>query len=697
MNKIKIHNLSRKYQINKDEDFYAIRNISLIFKDKGFVSIIGKSGSGKSTILNMITALDKPTEGEVFYENKNIVKIKKKEKIEYYRNEIGILFQNYNLLEDQPAIYNVMLPLLINGESKLKAKIKAEKYLEKVGIAPTLYSKKVNLLSGGEKQRIALARVLINEPDVILCDEPTGALDSKNSVNVMELLKQYSISHLVIMVSHNLQLTNKYSDRIIELEDGRIKNDIHIKDFEDSQIIRKKKNKTSSKWINQITMSNIKKRFRRNLFSIFALLVSLTSTFVAFGFINGKDDSINNASTRLLDFGSGTISKEEVLSKGTLVSLTRMARPDIKKLLNNEKVQQNFDISPNFDAIFPSNIMIDYDEEPIEGLYLNPVYSYDEQHIDSSLIIEGELPNNSMKEVIINQAAYNLIKDRIKKDPLKERLRFNSISRYSFVDFDDTYIEDEFVFSEYVSINCVVEELSYLQTPKIYYSQVALEAYLKDYILPNYSTYFNEETTWYDRIFNVSDNNILSSYSYRLFLKDYHNADLFFNEDFKIDDLTYSSNSLTIRTSLLSFMEVAEYGILLFLGITLLGAILIIGIVSFTSYSEDHKNSAILTCLGASNSQISEIYLNESVLIGFISTILALAISLILSHVINSLISKFLFLQNLIVIPISSFYGLPYVFPIIVLAIGIFFCVLVTAVPIAFSKRISLKEELQSL
>ena len=327
MKNIKIINVSRKYVVNKKDEFYALRNISLTFENMGFVSIVGKSGSGKSTIINLISGLDKPTEGLVKFDNINVSKLKDVKRSRYYKTKIGILFQNYNLLENEDVIFNVTLPMIMNGTSKGKAKKRAVELLKEAGIGEELFKKKTSLLSGGEKQRVALARTLANSPEVVLCDEPTGALDSENSKRVISALKEYSKSHLVIMVSHNLHIVNKYSDRIIEISDGRIKSDTYKRKNIQYQETSLNKIGNSSNWIDTISFSNFKRRFKRNLFSFFALSISLISTFVSVGFINGKDNSVNIASGKQFDFGSGSISNEEEISSGSVLTLTRTVRP----------------------------------------------------------------------------------------------------------------------------------------------------------------------------------------------------------------------------------------------------------------------------------------------------------------------------------------------------------------------------------
>ena len=698
MNKIKLENISKKYQIGKNNYFYAIKNISLLFPDTGIVSISGKSGSGKSTIINMIAGLDKPTEGKVLINDTDITKLNNKKLNKYFKGRVGILFQNYNLLEDETVLFNVSISLLINGEQSAKAKNKAKEMLNQVGLEEELYAKKASLLSGGEKQRVAIARALINEPEIILCDEPTGALDSKNSVHIMNILKQYSKNHLVILVSHNPQLVNKYSDRIIYIRDGKIYKDKNNVKNNVAIEIKNKRTKKSSSWIDTLSMSNFKRRFKRNLFSIFSLSISLISTFLTVGFINGKDSSINESSVKQLDFGSGTICEEEVMSEGGLLSLTRTIRPTINKLNNNKFLQQNFNIVPNFDAILPINPTIKYDGEIIEEIYYYPIYSFADDSYDKSLLVKGKFPSfDSLNEVVINNKCYEYLKAKYNKEILNEHLDINNFFEYPYIDFDETVIVDNFNYENRVKITGVVKELDYLQNPKIYYSYLALESYLQDYLLTNLSTYFNQNISWFDRILNAENFDQISSYSYRVFLKNYKYREALYDDIDLGNKLSYSSPSILVRSSLFGFLQVAEYGLLIFLIITIAGSVLIIGIMSFTSYSEDHKTSAILTCLGADESEICSIYLNESLFNGFVSLVLSFLISMLLEKGINLLITKFIDLNNLIAIPITSFIGIKYFFPLISLLACLLICVLSTSIPIIFSKKVSLKEELQSI
>lgn len=202
----------------------VLKDISLSFLKTGFYSLVGKSGSGKTTLLNLLTGLDDDYKGNISFKNKSIKSFSDKEK-EYYRlSNTGYIFQNFMLLELEDVFSNVYLPIsVISSLSKYEKARRVKDLLRLVGLEKKIHQK-INTLSGGEKQRVAIARALVNNPDIILCDEPTGALDETNSIEIMEILKSISKTKLVIVVSHDLSLINKYTDTLIEIDSGRIKN-----------------------------------------------------------------------------------------------------------------------------------------------------------------------------------------------------------------------------------------------------------------------------------------------------------------------------------------------------------------------------------------------------------------------------------------------------------------------------------------
>ena len=220
---LRISGLTKKYKINETQEKTVLDNISLMFPSSGLIAIVGKSGSGKSTLLNMISLLDKPTSGRVYFDNENVETWNQKRKEQYLNKDIGIVFQNYHLLENETGLFNVALPLLISGEDKKVSLQLAKNLLKDLYIDQQIYMKKCKDMSGGEKERIAIIRSIINNPKIVLADEPTGALDSHNSTLVMEIFKEISKKRLVIFVTHNIELVKKYADQVISIIDGKTK------------------------------------------------------------------------------------------------------------------------------------------------------------------------------------------------------------------------------------------------------------------------------------------------------------------------------------------------------------------------------------------------------------------------------------------------------------------------------------------
>ena len=203
---------------------HALKGVSLKFRRSEFVSILGPSGCGKTTMLNIIGGLDQYTSGDLVINGKSTKRFKDRDWDTYRNHSIGFVFQSYNLIPHQTVLQNVEIALTLSGVSKSERTARAKKALEEVGLANQIH-KKPSQMSGGQMQRVAIARALVNNPDIILADEPTGALDSETSVQVMDILKEISKSRLIIMVTHNPDLAEKYSTRIIRMLDGEIKDD----------------------------------------------------------------------------------------------------------------------------------------------------------------------------------------------------------------------------------------------------------------------------------------------------------------------------------------------------------------------------------------------------------------------------------------------------------------------------------------
>ena len=268
---LKLKDIKKDY-VSGDTIVQALKGINIEFRESEFVSILGQSGGGKTTLLNIIGGLDRYTSGDVIINGKSTKDFKDRDWDAYRNYSIGFVFQNYNLIPHQTVLSNVELALTLSGTSKKERKERAIKALEDVGLKEQIY-KKPNQLSGGQMQRVAIARALVNNPDIILADEPTGALDTKTSVQVMEILKEISKTKLVIMVTHNPDLAEKYSTRIIRILDGKITDDSnHYKNEKKETYNKKCVKRTSMRFFTALNLSlnNLMTKKGRTILTSFA-------------------------------------------------------------------------------------------------------------------------------------------------------------------------------------------------------------------------------------------------------------------------------------------------------------------------------------------------------------------------------------------------------------------------------------------
>lgn len=220
---LQLRNIVKDYHTG-DEVVQALKGVSVNFRRNEFVSILGQSGCGKTTLLNIVGGLDQYTSGDLVINGKSTKDFKSRDWDSYRNNSVGFVFQSYNLIPHQSVLSNVELALTLSGVSKAERRKRAKEVLEKVGLGSQIH-KKPNQMSGGQMQRVAIARALINDPDILLADEPTGALDTETSVQIMDLLKEIAKDKLVIMVTHNPELAQQYSTRIVKLLDGNVIDD----------------------------------------------------------------------------------------------------------------------------------------------------------------------------------------------------------------------------------------------------------------------------------------------------------------------------------------------------------------------------------------------------------------------------------------------------------------------------------------
>ena len=290
---LQLRHISKVYHTG-DQEFHALKDISIRFRENEFVSILGQSGSGKTTLLNIIGGLDQYTSGDLLIQGKSTKQFKDRDWDSYRNHTIGFVFQSYNLIGHQTALSNVEIAMTLSGVSKAERKRRAIEVLERVGLKDHLY-KKPSQMSGGQMQRIAIARALVNDPKVVLADEPTGALDSETSVQIMDLLKDIAKERLVIMVTHNPELAQKYSTRIVQVLDGNILSDSNpCEPTEETKQVDIQFTKTKMSFITALVLSfnNLLTKKGRTLLTAFAGSIGIIGIALILALSNGVSDYV---------------------------------------------------------------------------------------------------------------------------------------------------------------------------------------------------------------------------------------------------------------------------------------------------------------------------------------------------------------------------------------------------------------------
>ena len=309
---LEIKNIKKIY---KTGDFtqVALNNVSIKFRKNEFVTILGQSGSGKTTMLNILGGLDKYNSGDLIINGKSTKKFKDKDWDAYRNKSIGFIFQSYNLINHITVLKNVEMALKLNNVSRKKRHKLAREALDRVGLTEHI-NKKPTELSGGQMQRVAIARSLVNNPDIILADEPTGALDSKTSIQIMDIIKEISKEKLVIMVSHNKELANLYSTRIIELKDGKMINDNNPVTNDEEIITNYKLNKTKMSFKEALFLSfnNIMTKKGRTFLTAFASSIGIIGIALILSLSNGFDKQIEKYEKGILSAMPIMISSDSV-------------------------------------------------------------------------------------------------------------------------------------------------------------------------------------------------------------------------------------------------------------------------------------------------------------------------------------------------------------------------------------------------
>jgi len=353
---LELKHIKKTYKIG-DIETRALDDINVAFREKEFVAILGVSGSGKTTCLNIIGGLDRYDSGEMTIKGKKTKDFKENDWDAYRNNSIGFVFQSYNLITHLSIVANVELSMTLSGVSSGEKRKRAIEVLEKVGLKEHLH-KKPNQLSGGQMQRVAIARALVNNPEILLCDEPTGALDTVTSVQIMDLIKEIAQDRLVIMVTHNPELAVTYADRTIQFQDGNIVSDTnpHIEHPKDDEF---KLKKTSMSFLTALNLSynNIRTKKGRTFLTAFASSIGIIGIAIILSLSTGFQIQINKFQSNAMAEFPIIISQSAVqLTQNSLKEVNGQAPIGKKDYVNSNEV---FLYDPTANTIVHKNIFAD--------------------------------------------------------------------------------------------------------------------------------------------------------------------------------------------------------------------------------------------------------------------------------------------------------------------------------------------------
>ena len=406
---LEIRNIVKDYETGS-ETVHALKGVSIAFRESELVSILGQSGCGKTTLLNIIGGLDQYTSGDLIINGQSTKQYKSADWDVYRNHSVGFIFQSYNLIPHQSVLSNVELALTLSGVSKAERRRRAKEALEKVGLGNQL-NKRPNQMSGGQMQRVAIARALVNDPDILLADEPTGALDSETSIQIMELVKEIAKDRLVIMVTHNPDLAEKYSTRIVKLLDGQIVGDSDpfdpAKEPEHSEVRKTevtKGQKTSMSFLTALSLSknNLMTKKGRTFLTSFAGSIGIIGIALILSLSNGVQEYINSVERSTLASFPVSIQHETVDYTSLMTSMMNV-RDNAEENRDPDRIYTN-DISTEMMKTMLSEMQtnnlaefkeyLESDPDGISASIEEIQYSY-----DSNLYIYGHSADGDIMQI----------------------------------------------------------------------------------------------------------------------------------------------------------------------------------------------------------------------------------------------------------------------------------------------------------
>ena len=691
---LELKNIQKSYK-TKTLNQHVLKGINLQFRKNEFVAILGPSGSGKTTLLNIIGGLDQYDEGDLIIKGKSTKNFKGKNWDSYRNKSVGFIFQSYNLISHMNVLDNVEMGMTLSGKKPKYRKKKAIELLEKVGLKEHIH-KKPNQLSGGQMQRVAIARALANDPEIILADEPTGALDSKTSVQIMELIKEISKDKLVIMVTHNAELAEKYADRIIRMKDGVLEEDTNKVDENEDTNCEYKLNKTSMNILTAIHLSlnNIRTKKGRTFLTAFASSIGIIGIALILSLSNGFSKQIEIFEEKVADAMPIVITEDRLSNETIKAEMSMDENEDSFTDSKELKLEERSNVKTNniskeyleylekMPTEYLSSINVDYSlkygmniikkdndkysaatSEEKELLALMPSKGFKDNSVTKLIteyydVLQGKLPENKNEIILevnkdntINKDVYSLL--GIKED----NVSFDDILNKEIkIVFDDDFYKkqgDYFIFKnideamynnennltlKVVGIIRVKKEKSNVTSggTNLYYTNE-----LQNYIIEKNS---NSEIVIAQKDKNYSPKDFETTSN----LIDYLNK---YNENKKEEDkVTYLNQAELIDETSNGIMDGITIVLVAFSSISLVVSSIMLGIITYISVLERTKEIGVLRSLGARKKDIRRVFNAETLIIGMISGILGILIAYLFTFPINSIILEKTTLENVAVL-----------------------------------------------
>ncbi|OOP74818.1 ATP-binding cassette domain-containing protein [Clostridium beijerinckii] len=613
---LELRNINKYYRLKDNDKFHVLNDINLSFNAGELVSIIGESGSGKSTLMNLIGGLDSDFSGELLVNEKDIKKLRRKELDKYRKNEVGFIFQSFNLIGHLSVLDNVTIAMTLSNVRKKERLKRAKEILRDLGLENHI-NKKPSQLSGGQKQRVAIARALINNPKIIIADEPTGSLDSKTTIQVLEIMKDIAKKgKLVIMVTHSERVASA-SSRIIKISDGEIIDDNKVIELdnevniEKQDNIRKQKQNLSLISSAKLALVNMKEKLPRNILVSVGGSIGIMSIILMLSLGNGVKSYFNKTMNNYVNPLVIEVNMPSEENEDINLDVTTVQKPDVNSTKPFEesdidtlsKIENVSSVERGYSIISLGANSLVYNNKTNNLMNVSTISS----NITASNVETGTLPKDG--EVLINKA----LSDNLGKDIIGQKVNLRILANQKILNRDFIVSGVYTTTSGDLTANMKSAFLNYADLEKLYSDN--------GYKLKPNVVYVNTTNSKYTSQIKQ-----------------------------KVNELGYSQSSQEQMASMFNQMiDILTYVLSGIAAISLIVSAIMIIVVMYISVVERTKEIGIIKAIGARAKDIRRIFVSEAFLIGFFSGAIGLIGAYFIMRGIN-LMSNKLFAVSVVLI-----------------------------------------------